>query len=331
MTQAMLGPLEARPNPSRWASLLDLALPALDHAMTGERDALVRGAMPRWTLGGGTALALRLGHRISDDIDIFVSGIRLAELSPNRNPAAKTISETVDWPGHYLKFHRPDGEIDFLSSPLQTIPGFTAETFRGRSIALETSDEVMVKKLRYRSANFTHRDAFDLACILRAKPETALTLASEVGDTIPRAKLALRSLSNETMRSAVRATPAFKDILDDPISRAKTGLDQIAWLRDNPISEESARAIARSIGAVERFRPGSRPGTVYMQWTNPSEAIENDLRAVFDARPIEAKAAQLEAWRSRDAKAFHLWDSQGRPAARDEKAVAAKKDHGRDR
>lgn len=331
MSRSLPDHLEARPNPSRWATLFDLALPALDRAMPDESGSLTSGGQPRWTLGGGTALALRLGHRISDDVDIFISGVRLAELTPHKNSAAKTISDKFDWPGHYLKFRRPDGEVDFLSSPLQTVPGFSVETFRNRQIALETISEVMVKKLRYRSASFTLRDAFDLACVLKAKPETVLTLAAEVADTIPRAKLALSSLSNEKVRTVVRAMPAFADVLLNPVDRAKSGLDQIEWLRDNPISEQSASTIAQTIATVEWFEPGSRPGLVRFGWEGPAKSHEHDLLAVFEARPIEAKAALLDAWRSHDPEAFHRWDSQGRPAARAERTVAAKKDRGRDR
>ena len=153
--------LELRENASNWARLLDLALPALDHALQGHP---LTAQKPAWTLGGGTALALRINHRISDDIDIFLAGIPLRLLAPANNPAAKAISERPDWPGHYLKFHREEGEIDFLSAPLQTEPGFTLETFRGRTVALETIEEVIIKKIRYRAAQFTPRDAFDLVC-----------------------------------------------------------------------------------------------------------------------------------------------------------------------
>jgi len=64
-----------------WRTLLELALPALDAV----------GAGGNWTLGGGTALALRLNHRISYDIDIFLADANhLRALSPNRNKATRT-------------------------------------------------------------------------------------------------------------------------------------------------------------------------------------------------------------------------------------------------
>ena len=54
---------------SRWRELLDLALPALDHVFGTRVDETAR---PAWTLGGGTAIAIRLDHRISHDVDLFV-------------------------------------------------------------------------------------------------------------------------------------------------------------------------------------------------------------------------------------------------------------------
>lgn len=314
MTARFAGPLEARPNPSRWALLLDLALPALDHALPDEMDRLARGDVPRWTLGGGTALALRLGHRVSDDVDIFLSGVRLAELSPARNPHAKAIDPKPDWPGHFLKFHRPEGEIDFLGTALQTLPGFSSEIFRGRTIALETIEEVMVKKLRYRAAQFTLRDAFDLACVLRAKPEIALALATEAGDTVPRAKLALNSLSDEKVRSAVRADPAFGDILSNPIELAQKGLDRIAFLKDNPISEHILEEIAEAATTVDRFGPGARVGSIRLTWDNPALKFDEEKISIFYKWHEVARLKLFDAWRRTNPDQFSRWDSDGRPA-----------------
>jgi hypothetical protein len=62
-------PLEDRDNPTAWRLLLDRALPALDHVFLDQPETEVR---PRWTIGSSAAIALRIGHRLSDDIDLFV-------------------------------------------------------------------------------------------------------------------------------------------------------------------------------------------------------------------------------------------------------------------
>ena len=106
---------------SEWRKLLDKALPALDHVFGAQPE---KTDSPDWTLGGGTAIAIQIDHRISYDIDIFVPGTALRNFVPANNPASRGISERFQWPGHYLKFELDEGEIDFLSPPLQTEPGF---------------------------------------------------------------------------------------------------------------------------------------------------------------------------------------------------------------
>ena len=218
-------PLELRENGSNWAQLLDLALPALDYALK-DRPATLANTLqkPGWTLGGGTALALRINHRISDDIDIFVAGLPLRLLVPANNPFAMAISARPDWPGHYLKFHRAEGEIDFLSAPLQTEPGFTLENFRGRSVALETVEEVIVKKIRYRAAQFTPRDAFDLACCARVQPGLAAMIAREADDALPRLRQGLGLLAGrnrEAIFSQIRATAGFSGLVAEVLCLAE--------------------------------------------------------------------------------------------------------------
>lgn len=168
--------------PSRWRDLFRLAVAALDEVYGLSRD----DDWPDWTLGGGTAIAVRIDHRISYDVDAFIQHGRLKDLTPAVNTAAARISEVFQWPGHYLKFELPYGEIDFLSAPLQTRPGFDRYDIDGRTIALETPEEVIVKKARYRSDRFTARDVFDLAAVAVARPGLAEILAAEVPDTLAR-------------------------------------------------------------------------------------------------------------------------------------------------
>jgi len=83
-------PLEDRFNPTQWIFLLDKALPALDAVYAGEGGKV-------WTLGEGTAMALRISHRLSDDIDIFVPGIELEKFVPTHNPDTMAISTRFQW------------------------------------------------------------------------------------------------------------------------------------------------------------------------------------------------------------------------------------------
>lgn len=127
-----------------------------------------------------------------------------------------------------MKFHRAEGEIDFFSAPLQTDPGFTPELFRGRSVALETIEEVIVKKIRYRAAQFTPRDAFDLACCAQVQPGLAATIAREAGDALPRLRQGLSLLAARnrgTIFAQIRATGAFSDILPGVLEMAEAVTD----------------------------------------------------------------------------------------------------------
>ncbi len=79
----------------------------------------LEGGPGSWTFGGGTALAQILGHRISYDVDIFLdSSTVLKNLAPNINQVTKSLCDTWQWPGRYLKLILRDvGEIDFLNAP----------------------------------------------------------------------------------------------------------------------------------------------------------------------------------------------------------------------
>lgn len=222
-------PLERRPNPTAWDELLQKALPALDHVFPPA--SFNRNRRPDWTLGGGTAIALRIAHRLSDDIDIFAPSKPLRAFTPGNNPGSRAISDRFQWPGHYLKFQCEAGEVDFLSPHLQTDPGFTWERYRDRDVALETLEEVIVKKVRFRSARFTARDVFDLAAVARATPAIVDVLASEVADALPRLKAVLqaRSGTQDVLRSELRPTKEFEDLLatahDDAIRIVEAALE----------------------------------------------------------------------------------------------------------
>lgn len=217
---------------SRWRELLDLALPALDHVFGAEVDEAKPAA---WTLGGGTAIALSIDHRISYDIDIFVPGVPLKLFTPSQNPAAGRISSRFQWPGHYLKFERSEGEIDFISAVLQTKPGYAWRGLCGRPIAVETPEEVVVKKIRFRSARFTARDVFDLAAVAEARPDLSATLAGEVPDALART---LESLDLQAKRGAealarsVTPTPASAGILQDAFAIGRRVLEEASGLVD---------------------------------------------------------------------------------------------------
>lgn len=207
---------------TNWTDLLGLALPALRHVF-GPEDPTTAAS---WTMGGGTALAIWLDHRISYDVDLFVPSVPLRRFLPTENPGAAAISSTFQWPGHYLKFETPMGEIDFLSPHLETDPGYVWTPIGRETIPLETVEEIVVKKIRYRSARLTARDAFDIAAAANARPDLARVLAHAVPDALPRALEALDFMvaRRTDLAATVRVTATGRALLRNALDIVRTTL-----------------------------------------------------------------------------------------------------------
>ncbi len=151
----------------------------LQHAYSLVDDIAAHGIQnPFWTFGGGTVLMLRYRHRMSKDIDIFVPDPQyLGFVSPRLSDVAEAVSDKyVEGPG-YMKLLRPEGEIDFVASPNLTSDPFEWWDLLGRQIRVETSAEIVAKKIWHRGDRATARDLFDLAMVIDREPE-ALTAAS---------------------------------------------------------------------------------------------------------------------------------------------------------
>lgn len=186
-----------------WRNLLELALSVLEDA-----------GNPRWTFGGGSALALKLGHRVSYDVDIFVEDAGLLrELSPNRNVAARAVSGLWQEPGNYLKLEREEGEIDFILAAYQTELMPWLMPFGRRRVPVEPPGEILAKKLRYRGSRLLPRDVFDILAVerfdpaqvqvaVRAAPEGARRAADRIRRIAPRYRRTIALEVNPTTSGA---------------------------------------------------------------------------------------------------------------------------------
>lgn len=134
---------------------------------------------PFWTFGGGTVLMLRHRHRLSKDIDIFVPDPQyLGFVSPRLSDVAEGVSDQyVEGPG-FIKLLRAEGEIDFVASPNLTSNPFEVWELLGRQIKVETSAEIVAKKLWHRGDRVTARDLFDLALVIEREPQALATAGS---------------------------------------------------------------------------------------------------------------------------------------------------------
>lgn len=162
---------------SDWRSLLHDAITLLDTLKE----------QPKWTFGGGTALAVFYKHRISYDVDIFVSDSEaVTALSPHKNPATKALlgEHSYQFPGHYLKLELDKGEIDFIVGGRRTDEPTQPWEFEGRTILIETPWEAAIKKIFYRPSTFKVRDVFDLAAVIDHDGKKLQTYLPEVEDKL---------------------------------------------------------------------------------------------------------------------------------------------------
>jgi len=155
----------ASAGPAPWRALFAKAMLLLD-------DVVARsGVDVPWTFGGGTVLMLRHYHRMSKDIDIFVPDPQaLGFLNPRLGGIAESLTGRYEESASHLKLLFPEGEIDFVASPNLTNPAFETHLVDGRDIRLETSAEIIAKKMWHRGQYAKARDLFDLAMVIEQEP-----------------------------------------------------------------------------------------------------------------------------------------------------------------
>ncbi len=160
---------------SHWKRLLQNAFVIMDKATAMGID------MGNVTLGGGTAMMLHINHRDSHDIDLFLSG---SEALATLNDIVRNVAEEkgLEWEsgeGAFVSLtDKSMGDIDFIYGALESAraaaetPGIWQSAIEreleGRPIWVETVPEIIGKKIYYRHANLTARDAFDIAAACEA-------------------------------------------------------------------------------------------------------------------------------------------------------------------
>lgn len=157
--------------PGVWTELFPHALTLMAHLERQTRN-------PLWTFGGGTVLMLRIGHRQSKDIDLFVPDPQyLGYLNPRLSDVAEQVSNVYEENAEFLKFYLPAGEIDIVVGTALTDHPFEVVSHGGRDIRIETCAEIIAKKMWHRGDHAKGRDLFDLCAVADAEPE-AILLAS---------------------------------------------------------------------------------------------------------------------------------------------------------
>jgi hypothetical protein len=150
--------------PGPWAGLFASALKLTDHLAAVIRD-------PFWTFGGGTVLMLRLNHRQSRDIDLFVPDPQyLGHVTPRLCDVAEGLTGDYVETAQYVKLLMPAGEIDVVVGQPLTGCAWEAVVHGGRRILVETNAEIIAKKMHHRGDQAKARDLFDLCAVADHDP-----------------------------------------------------------------------------------------------------------------------------------------------------------------
>ena len=124
-----------------------------------------------WSFGGGTVLMRRYRHRVSKDVDFFVPDPQyLGYVSPRLNDTADALTSKYLETAISVKLFFPEGEIDFIASAPLTKEPTVNETVLGRRVRVETTTEIIAKKIWHRGREFTARDIFDFALVATREP-----------------------------------------------------------------------------------------------------------------------------------------------------------------
>ena len=176
--------------------MADLRLPpGPDELLEAVRTPLGRafGGEQNLRLGGGTALAARWRHRHSTDVDLFV------EPEPYRNFRWNTggrftldlaVADPVDRliiadDGTYITFHGRPGHITVDVARGLPFDPRSSDTARGTQVPLETTDEILAKKLLFRMARdkeLLPRDLYDIAVAHQRDPTALQTALDALGN-----------------------------------------------------------------------------------------------------------------------------------------------------
>ena len=150
---------------NHWRTLFARAMQIVDSvAASGQR-------FDDWSFGGGTVLMRRFRHRVSKDVDIFVPDPQyLGYVSPRLNDTAEELASSHLETAIAVKLYFPEGEIDFIVSPPLTKRPTAVETILGRRVRVDTTAEIIAKKIWHRGAELAARDMFDLALVAAKEP-----------------------------------------------------------------------------------------------------------------------------------------------------------------
>lgn len=216
--------MSERPGSQVWRRLLRAALQVADSLPAAGYGPLA------FRMGGGTVLAFAFGHRVSNDIDLFIDDVQaLGFLTPRLNDAAR-LTDTYQETANALKLVLPEGDIDFIvAASVTREPAQEHLDIDGRRVPLEPVAEILAKKLLYRAASLKPRDVFDLALALADAPDAgrrAIAAVRSVHPLLLRRLASLRDLAADALTADIVFTDTGHAHIDGMIDRVAQAIEQ---------------------------------------------------------------------------------------------------------
>ena len=119
----------------------------------------------QWSMGGGTILMLNYHHRLSKDVDIFVSNTQYFNgLSPKLNDVAED-ADFYQEGERFISLSYPEGKIDFVKAFQVSDYLPTLKHVFNQNIFVDDDIEIVTKKGFFRGASLHPRDLYDLATV----------------------------------------------------------------------------------------------------------------------------------------------------------------------
>ena len=189
----------------------------------------------RWAFGGGTAMMLRIGHRDSRDVDIFLPDPQfLPFLDPSKHDFAFDL-QPADCHGDGSRFLKMAfesvGEIDFIVANSLTSEPTTPETIEGEAILLETVPEIITKKIYRRGAVIRPRDIFDIAAAAQAHADSIVRELRPYKNEVATALATVNRLNPDFVARAISQLairPRYAALVATAHDRAKEILGSVA-------------------------------------------------------------------------------------------------------
>lgn len=214
----------------------------IDALTIAYKEALYQFPPELWTWGGGTVLSLYyFHHRKSFDIDIFILDPQVfAYLSPkwildnDKTAFSGEYQETAD----HIQFviAKSHINVDFILSPAIFPHRIQQNTLLdlGFDFYIESLEEIIIKKLKFRRKYNVARDIFDIAVAITERPNLLETLYNERALTIEALvewDTALRTLDTERYQTELDMIAPSKDRLHIAMNAKEIIVEAIEKLR----------------------------------------------------------------------------------------------------